>query len=71
MSTAANHRKRSHRSEFRSRPYRGGTRKISSTPTVRKRHDFSLMKLIRQAIARRMATRAAARISAQATKDAP
>lgn len=71
MSTAANHRKRSHRSEFRSRPYRGGTRSISFAPTVRKKHDFSLMKLIRQALARRMATRAAARISAQATKEAP
>lgn len=57
MSTAANHRKRSHRSEFRTRPYRGGTARISMQPTVKKRDNFNLLTIIRRAIAARMASR--------------
>lgn len=67
MSTAANHRKRSHRSEYRARPYRGGTRTISMQPTVRKRSNFGLIRLIRQAMAKRMATRAAKAAASQTT----
>ncbi len=60
MSTAANHSKRSHRSEYRKRPYQNGTARISMKPTVKKRGNFSLISIIRRRIAASMAAKKAA-----------
>lgn len=70
MSTAANHRKRSHRSEYKARIYYGGTRRISMQPTVRKRHDFGLMSMIRRAIAQAMIRRTKAAAPSAANQSA-
>lgn len=48
MSTAKNHAKRSHRNEFRNRPYHGG-RKSRIKPTVRKTGFLNWIKMIRNA----------------------
>lgn len=50
MSSAINHRKRSHRSEFRARPYRGGTRMMVGTPTLHKNGFLQFISLIRRAL---------------------
>lgn len=52
MSSAANHRKRSHRSEFRTRPYQGNSRQMVCTPTVNKRSFMQFIRLIRGALRR-------------------
>lgn len=52
MSSAANHRKRSHRSEFRTRPYQGNSRRMVGTPTVNKRSIMQFIKMIRGALRR-------------------
>lgn len=49
MSSAINHRKRSHRSEFRARPYHTGSRQAIGTPTVSKRSFMQFIKMIRGA----------------------
>lgn len=56
MSTAANHRKRSHRSQYRSRAWSGGRRSVI-TPTVSKSVFMQLVKLIRQFISRKRGTK--------------
>ena len=48
MSTAKNHAKRSHRSEFRNRPYHGG-RRSPIKPTVGKTGFLNWIKMIRGA----------------------
>lgn len=52
MSTAANHRKRSHRSQYRSRAWSGGRRSVI-TPTVSKSRFMQFIKLIRQYLSRK------------------
>lgn len=52
MSTAANHRKRSHRSQYRSRAWSGG-RKSVIKPTVSKSKFGQFIKLIRQTLSRK------------------
>lgn len=47
MSTAANHRKRSHRSQYRSRAWSGGRRSVIK-PTVSKSKFMQFIKLVRQ-----------------------
>lgn len=46
MSSAMNHRKRSHRSEYRSRGFTGGRVSVI-TPTIHKRHSFNLMRMLK------------------------
>lgn len=52
MSSAANHRKRSHRSEFRARPYQSTSRQMVGTPTMHKGSFWQLIKKIRGAMRR-------------------
>ena len=52
MSSANNHRKRSHRSEFRARPYHTGARQAVGTPTVSKSGFMQFIKMIRRAMRR-------------------
>lgn len=52
MSTKANHRKRSHRSEYRKRGYTG-SRMAPITPTLHKQHIMDLIHMIRMDRARR------------------
>lgn len=52
MSTASNHRKRSHRSQYLRRGYTGSRRAIG-TPTLGKRKRFDLIGLLRRAFARK------------------
>lgn len=49
MSSAANHRKRSHRSEYRSRPYNQGARQAVVTPTLRRNAILQQIHRIRAA----------------------
>lgn len=56
MSSKANHIKRSHRSEFRARPYHTGSRQAIGTPTVSKRSFLQFIKLIRGAMRRQPKT---------------
>lgn len=49
MSSAINHRKRSHRSEFRARPFNPGAREAVITPTLHKNHFAQFIRQIRQA----------------------
>lgn len=56
MSTAANHRKRSHRSQYRSRAWSGGRRSVI-TPTVSQSAFMQLVKLIRQFVSRKRGTK--------------
>ena len=52
MSTAANHRKRSHKSHYRSRAWSGSRRSVIK-PTVSKSKFGQFIKLIRQALSRK------------------
>ena len=52
MSTAANHRKRSHKSHYRSRAWSGSRRSVIK-PTVSKSKFRQFIKLIRQALSRK------------------
>lgn len=52
MSTAANHRKRSHRSHFRSRAWSGGRRSVIK-PTLSKGKFAQFISRIRSALSRR------------------
>lgn len=52
MSSKANHIKRSHRSEFRARPYHTGSRQAIGAPTVSKRSFMQFIKMIRGAMRR-------------------
>ena len=52
MSSKANHRKRSHRSEFRARPYHEGSRQAIGTPTVQKSGFLQWIRMIRGAMRR-------------------
>ena len=52
MSTAMNHRKRSHRSQYRSRAWSGGRRSFIK-PTVSKSKFGQFIKMIRQALSRK------------------
>lgn len=56
MSTAANHRKRSHRSQYRSRAWSGSRRSVIK-PTVSKSVFMQLVKLIRQFVSRKRGTK--------------
>jgi hypothetical protein len=56
MSSKANHIKRSHRSEFRERPYHTGLRQAIGTPTVSKRSFMQFIKMIRGAMRRQPKT---------------
>lgn len=56
MSTAANHRKRSHRSQYRSRAWSGGRRSVIKS-TVSKSFFMQLVKLIRQFVSRKRGTK--------------
>lgn len=49
MSSAANHRARSHRSEFRKGPYRASSRMSIGTPTLHGSHYRQLITMIRRA----------------------
>ncbi len=49
MSSAQNHRARSHRSEFRKGPYRASSRMSIGTPTLHKNHFAQFIRQIRQA----------------------
>ena len=49
MSSAMNHRKRSHRSQYRARPFEYGRVRISITsPALHKRSTFDLIRLIKE-----------------------
>ena len=48
MSSAQNHRIRSHRSEFKKGPYRASSRMSIGTPTLHKQHFADLIRLIRK-----------------------
>lgn len=52
MSTAANHRKRSHKSHYRSRAWSGSRRSVIK-PAVSKSKFRQFIKLIRQALSRK------------------
>lgn len=52
MSSAYNHMKRSHRSNYRTRAYTGG-RKSVITPTLSKTKQMQFIKLIRQFLEKR------------------
>lgn len=52
MSSKANHSKRSHRSEYRTRPYHTGSRQAIGTPTLHKNHFAQFIKMIRGAMRR-------------------
>lgn len=56
MSSKANHIKRSHRSEFRARPYHTGSRQAIGAPTVSKRSFMQFIKMIRGAMRRQPKT---------------
>ena len=56
MSSKANHIKRSHRSEYRARPYHTGTRQAIGTPTLHKNHFLQFIKMIRGAMRRQPKT---------------
>ena len=56
MSSKANHIKRSHRSEFRTRPYHTGSRQAIGTPTLHKNHFLQFIKMIRGAMRRQPKT---------------
>lgn len=48
MSSAQNHKKRSHRSQYRARPFEYGRVRISITsPALHKRSTFDLIRLIK------------------------
>lgn len=48
MSSAQNHKKRSHRSQYRARPFEYGRVRISITsPSIHKRNTFDLIRLLR------------------------
>ena len=48
MSSAMNHKKRSHRSQYRARPFEYGRVRISITsPALHKRSTFDLIRLLR------------------------
>lgn len=49
MSSVANHRKRSHRSEYRARPYSSGARQAAITPTLRRNAILQQIHRIRAA----------------------
>lgn len=46
MSSAMNHRKRSHRSEYRARAFMGGRMSVIK-PTIHKQHNFNIMRMLR------------------------
>ena len=49
MSSMMNHRKRSHRSQYRARPFEYGRVRISITsPALHKRSTFDLVRLIKE-----------------------
>lgn len=52
MSSVTNHRKRSHRSEFRTRPYHTGARMMVGTPTLHKNSFMQFIRMIRGALRR-------------------
>lgn len=58
MSTAKNHSKRSHRSNFSARAFNGARRNVI-TPTIRKDDYFSFIRMLRQAMGRNRETRRA------------
>lgn len=58
MSTATNHAKRSHRSNFRARAFNGARRSVI-TPTIRKDDYFSFIRMLRQAMSRNREARRA------------
>lgn len=56
MSSKAKHIKRSHRSEYRARPYHTGSRQAIGAPTVNKRSFMQFIKMIRGAMRRQPKT---------------
>ena len=56
MSSKSNHIKRSHRSEYRARPYHTGARQAIGAPTVSKRSFMQFIKMIRGAMRRQPKT---------------
>ena len=56
MSSKSNHIKRSHRSEFRARPYHTGSRQAIGAPTLHKNHFLQFIKMIRGAMRRQPKT---------------
>lgn len=50
MSTARNHAKRSHRSEFRARPYHEGARQTRGGVTARRRGVLDIIRRMMRAV---------------------